>query len=601
VISAFRQIWDFTKPFKKDLFQALFCGFILALLAPVLPLLVRLIISGIEGKGIEDVDLGSGFLRKYVQWVTQSFDLSFDSFQLIKVCALTIPIFFLIHGIFRYFHFYYVKFLGEKIVARIRFQVMEKFLNQDVDFLLRTSGAGSGGFLTKILNDALIVQITLPYYADLIREPIIAIGIFSVMLYLNWKITVVTFLFLPIFIVIIRMITKSLRKIGFQGQSALEKVMATLKNSLDGVRVIQSYNLEDHMNQRFQTEQNEYVRHRRRLIKREEIGGPINEWVASFLLAGICLFQAYLAKGGESDTSTFIAFIVAAGMLEKPIKKTQQAVIRLQQNLVSLSRLDEILKSERKVDPNPLGLSFDTRWEKLHFKNISYFLGEQTIFKDLSLEVKRGEVIALVGESGSGKTSLMNLLLRFADPNEGGVYFDGTNAKEFSLKSLRHNIALVSQRVFLFDESIGENIRLGDMNRSTADVSDAISRANARDFVSGKEGGTEFNVGEQGARLSGGEKQRLGIARAIFKDAPILVLDEATSALDTFSEREVQKGLESLIKGRTVFVIAHRLSTIKTADRIVVLKAGQIIEQGSHDELMKLNKEYASLVEIQLS
>lgn len=596
--TAFVQIWKFARPFKKDLYSAFVFGGVLALLSPLLPFLIQILMAAIEGK--EGALLfEKNFLGQYLLEFFNRHQVDLSSQSIVQFCALLIPVYFLIYGTARFFHHYLVKVLGEKILVSMRCQLMNKFLHQDVDFLLRNSETGTGGFLTKVLNDTLVLQITLPYYVDLIREPIVAVGILAGMFYLNWKITLAAFVFLPVFIYIIRRITMNLKSIGYKSQYFLEKVTSTLKNSLDGVRVIQSYNLEDHIDKKFSDELDEYLGQRKKLIKREEISGPINEWVASWLLAGICLIQAHLASRGESDTSTFIAFIVAAGLLEKPVKKTQQALVRLQQNLVSLDRLNEILLSERKVNPNPTGASFDRDWKTLRFQNISYSFGEQVIFRDLNIEVKKGEVIALVGESGSGKTSLMNLLLRFADPDSGEISFDGQNIRRFSLASLRRHIALVSQRVFLFDDTIKANVAMGDLSKDPSAVTKALEMANASSFVKAKAGGEDFSVGELGERLSGGEKQRIGIARAIFKDAPILVLDEATSALDTVSEREVQKGLESLIKGRTAFVIAHRLSTIRSADRILVLKAGEVVEEGSHESLMALNGEYAQLVQMQ--
>ncbi|NQZ18212.1 MAG: ABC transporter ATP-binding protein [Bdellovibrionales bacterium] len=426
-------------------------------------------------------------------------------------------------------------------------------------------------------------------------------GVFLIgyMFLINWKITLGCFVFLPVFAAVIRYVSKSLKKFGHQSQESLEEVTKTLKEGMDGVRVIQSFNLQNQIKGKFTHQVKDYLNKRKKIIKREELGSPINEWFAALLACGICLFQAELIWKGESDVGSFIAFIFAAGLLDKPIKKSQQAIIRIQQNFVALERLSEILESQTEVDEPKQPTSFPDDWNEISFKDVSFSYQDKTVVDGINLSIKKGEVIALVGASGAGKSTLVGLLQRFFDPKKGEVKVGGTNIRDLTTYDLRQNIGYVTQDVFLFDDTIENNIWFGDLNRDKQETVDAAKMANAYHFVNEIEGGFQSKVGERGGRLSGGEKQRISIARAVFKNPPILILDEATSALDSASEQEVQKGIEELLKGRTALVIAHRLSTIINSDRIIVMKDGKIVETGNHEELLAKKGEYAHFYQLQ--
>ncbi len=507
------------------------------------------------------------------------------------------PALYLILGPARYISTRESKYISELVVARIRKRMLDQFMHLNLSFHNKF-GSGSGGLLSRVLNDTTVLQEGLFYFVDLVREPITALFIIATMFSLNWKLTLFTFIMAPIFGIVMKQVRRSLRKYGYLNREAMEDLTGTLKESLDGVRVIQSFNLEEKQLTRFDQNQTRYLDTRRKIISREEAVSPVNELVGSLAFMGLSYFAFQEIFAGRSSAGEFTAFIMAAGILQPPIKKIQNAMVKLQQTIVVTERLFDLIESTSRVPQIAAPKPFPKDWSKIKFENVSFSYGEERVLKNVNLEINKGEVIALVGESGSGKSTFVNLLERFFDPTGGRILIDGTSISDFDLKDLRKNIALVTQDVFLFRDSIGNNIQAGDLTKSAA-PSDAARMANATPFIEKTPKGFESDVGERGGLLSGGEKQRVSIARAIYKDAPVLILDEATSALDSVSELEVQKGLQQLMQGRTVFVIAHRLSTIFSANRILVMKKGEIVEQGSHQELLQKKGEYFNFFTLQ--
>ena len=606
------RLWPFIKPYKGQLVLALFLGFLYAQLQVLLPALVQILISALQRMGASTqnnkiLDIAKekleeqGSVSGVAEWLSLPSNhwlMNMSDVDIVRAVALSFPIYYLALGLVRYFHFYWVKFIGEKVISDIRLALMNKFMDLDVLYLGRQE-KGSGGLLSRTLNDTMVLQNGLQYYGDLIREPIVAIFLISYLFINNWKMTLGCLVFLPIFAAVIRYVSKSLRKFGHQSQESLEEVTKTLKEGLDGVRVIQSFNLQQTIKNRFKMQVADFLNKRRKIIKREELGSPINEWFASILASAICMFQIQMISLGESDLASFLGFIFAAGLLDKPIKKTQQAVIRIQQNVVALERLNEVMASESQVKEPDESKNINSNWSEIQLKDVSFSYKDKKVLENVNLNIKRGEVIALVGESGSGKSTLAGLLQRFFDPDSGSITIGEVNIKDMATTDLRQQIGYVTQDVFLFDDTIRNNIHMGNLDRDPKDVQAAAEMANAMSFIDTKPDGIDTVVGERGGRLSGGEKQRISIARAVFKDPPILILDEATSALDSASEKEVQKGIESLLKGRTAIVIAHRLSTITNSDRIIVMRDGKIVEEGSHQSLIAKDQEYARFYRLQ--
>lgn len=513
--------------------------------------------------------------------------------------ALLVPIVYVFRGILRYILAVQMRYIAEAVTARLRVRLMDKLLHLNLTFH-GGSENGSGGLMSRILNDMNVLKEGLFYLFELIVEPISAVVIIIAMFINDWRLTAFCLATAPIFIFVLRKTSRSLKKYGHRSQGDLEKITETLKESLDGIRVIQSFNLQDYQNKRFSEQTENFLKLRYKILQRESAASPINEVIASMLIASLIYFQHGSIAQSQSTSGAFLAFMALAGFLQEPIKKMQEAFVRIQQSIVVCERVEHILESPQVISQVANPIPFPRQWNQIEFRNIGFSYGGDAILKNVSLTVKKGQQVALVGTSGSGKSTLVNLIPRFFDPNEGDIYIDGVSIRSMDLADLRQHIALVTQDVFLFNDTVENNIRTGNLLRPR-DVEPSAQKAHAHDFLSRSPQGYKSLMGDRGGRFSGGEKQRVSIARAIYKDAPILILDEATSALDSVSEMEVQKGLNSLMENRTTFVIAHRLSTVRQADVILVMKAGEIVEQGSHSELMQQDGEYAQLYKTQTS
>lgn len=498
----------------------------------------------------------------------------------------------------RYFHIYLMNITAEQVVNQFRQKLQEKFLNMDLKFHAEYA-SGSGGLMSRIINDIKVIQDGLRMVADIFREPLLAVFLIINLLSLNAKLTLTIFFIVPIILFFLRQISRSLRKHVLNGQENLEKITSTIKESLDGVRTIQSFNLEPVLHNKLKDETDFYFNIRKKVHARVEIMGPVTEFIATCLVLSIFFYFGSAVARGEAGVGEVLAYIASMLAVNQPIKKFQESYVRIQETVVATRRIHEIIDQPSELKAAPQPVPFPERWNKIEFKNVSFSYGQHTVLKNFNLEIHRGEKIALVGESGSGKSTLANLLERFYDPTEGDITIDGVSIRKFNVHDLRRNIGLVSQDVFLLRDSVENNIWSGDFSKPKELVQPMAQKAYAHDFIMRLKLQYQSQVGDRGGLLSGGEKQRISIARAFVKDAPILILDEATSALDSKSEVEVQKGLNTLMEGRTVIVIAHRLSTIQNCDRIVVLRHGEISEMGNHESLLKLQGEYSKFYMLQ--
>jgi subfamily B ATP-binding cassette protein MsbA len=510
--------------------------------------------------------------------------------EILRLVPLALGLAFLA-SIGRYYHIYLMNYVAECVVQNIRQKLQQKFMRLNLSFH-NSYATGSGGLISRILNDIKIIQDGLRMVADIFLHPLLFAFLLFNLFMIDWKLTLATFLIVPIIAVVLKSISRSLLKYAPLGQDALEKMTSTIKESLDGVRVIQSFNLEGEMAQKLITESNDYLQMRKMVHSRGEAAGPITEFMATGIVMCVLLYTSYEVAAGRATSGTFIAFITSLLMTNAPIKKFQESYVRMQEVVVAIGRVYSIIDAPHEVSENGKNRPFPANWKKIIYKNVKFSYDSDLILKGIDLEINRGEVIALVGASGSGKSTIVNLLERFYDVTAGEILFDDVPIQDIELKDLRRHIALVTQDVFLFSDTIEKNIWAGDFSKSNESVPSMAKLANAHDFIMRTPKGYQSKVGDRGNMLSGGEKQRVSIARALFKDAPLLILDEATSALDTASEIEVQKGLDHLMEGRTALVIAHRLSTIQKADKIVVLREGQIVEIGTHRGLLDKQGEY---------
>jgi len=504
--------------------------------------------------------------------------------------------FFMVVG--RYIHLATMNYLADSITMKIRHQLQWKFMTLSQSFHLQYQG-GSGGLISRILSDVVSIQHGMRLIADIFTQPLALLLLLGTLFYRDGKLTLLILIVLPPLLWFLRQIGRSLRKYGHGSQQILERVARIVKESLDGMRVIQSFGLESEMNRRFDVTAKEYLATRKRIHLRSELTSPVTEFIATAVIMIIFTYIGKEITDGRATFGDFGSYLGALMMLQSPIKKFQEAFVKVQETVVSLERVYTIIDDTAYVDESLSVEAFPENWSEIVYRQVGFSYKEQPVLKDINLTIKRGDVVAIVGESGGGKSTLVNLLQRFFDPTSGGVFIDKTDIRKIALKDLRRNIGLVTQDVFLFSESVERNIQSGDFSRSESEVEAVAKMANAHDFISKMPEAYQSSVGDRGGFLSGGERQRVSIARAMFKNAPILVLDEATSALDSASEVEVQKGLDLLMQGKTTIVIAHRLSTVLHANKIVVLKDGRIVEIGTHAELIKKDGEYSRFLNLQ--
>lgn len=590
IVLSLKRLWPLLSPYKSKLVTVFFFGLIISLCNVAQTALVKVLFGEVFEKH---------------QTVIPILGYQISAWHL----PFVFPVLYLIWGAARYVHYMILIMVNERVIADMRVRVVDQALRLNLNFHSKFE-SGSGGLMSRVLNDTGVLQIGLSFFGDVLREPLIALSLLGYMLYLDWKLTLVLLAFLPIFAWLTRQISRSLRKYGHVNREAMEAVTADIKENLDGIRVVQSFNLEDTMSARLKRSMDHYIETRRKIVSREEAVSPINEFLASNLVLGLVLYMMTLILDSKATSGDFLAFLFAAGQLQNPIKRLQESFVRVQQTIVVSDRLFGLIESTERVPQAKNPKPFPVDWQTIEFRAVRFKYGEDEVLKGISVVVNRGDVIALVGSSGSGKSTMVNLLERFYDPTGGDIYVDGVSLKEFDLKDLRSKIALVTQDVFLFRDSIATNIRAGrggilSRGENIAEdellqIESAAKHAHADPFISKMPGRYNMSVGERGGLLSGGEKQRISIARAFYKDAPILILDEATSALDSVSELEVQKGLQELMRGRTVFVIAHRLSTVRSANRILVLSHGEIVESGTHDELLSRDGEYKRFHQLQM-
>lgn len=546
----------------------------------------------------------AGIIMSLAQWqlavrLKDLFDAleSKNSASIFRIPKVMLAItFFMVIG--RYVHLAVMNYLADLVTMSLRHQLQRKFMTLNQSFHLQYQG-GSGGLISRILADVISIQHGLRLVADIFTQPLAFVLLIGTLFYRDAKLTLMILIVLPPLLWFLRQIGRSLRKYGHGSQRILEKVASIVKESLDGMRVIQSFGLEKEMDRRFHVVAQEYLATRKRIHLRGELTSPVTELIATAVIMVIFTYIGMEITKGHSTLGDFGSYLGSLMMLQSPIKKFQEAFVKTQETVVSLERVYAIIDDESYVFEKQNPESFPAAWKEIKYKQVGFRYQDNLVLADVNLSIKRGEVVAIVGESGSGKSTLVNLLQRFFDPTMGEVQIDGVDIRNFSLKELRKNIGLVTQDVFLFSESVSRNIHAGDFSLDVSGVQPAAQMANAHEFIMKMPKGYESPVGDKGGLLSGGERQRVSIARALFKNAPILILDEATSALDSASEVEVQKGLEHLMKGKTTIVIAHRLSTVLHADKIVVMKQGRIIEIGTHQELLNQGGEYSRFIQLQ--
>jgi ATP-binding cassette, subfamily B, bacterial MsbA len=538
-----------------------------------------------------------------VAFLTSQMKSIFDGVQagdthIVKEHVIAILLVAAVQGISRYVHLFNMNYLSELVCQGLRQKLQKKFMSLNLTFH-NSYQAGSGGLISRILSDIVVIFHGLRLFADFFRAPLQGILALGMLLYYNTKLTLIIIVVLPLVVAFLRVVAKFIRRYSTKGQEDLERITGTIKETLDGVRIIQSFNLESEMETRFKDQSVEYLHSRRRTHSLMEFTGPVTEFIMTVVVLFIIGEFAVQIAEKTATLGDFLAYVTAIMMVADPIKKLQEAYVRFQETSAAAKRAFTMIDEDSEVPQDKALKDFPENWRTITYKNVSFRYGENWILKNVNLVIQRGQMVAFVGASGSGKSTLVNLLARFFDPTEGQILIDEVPVNEIRLHDLRNHIGLVTQDVFLFSDTIERNILAGDFDKDPSRVVEAAKFANAHDFIEKTTLKYENRVGDRGNLLSGGEKQRISIARAIFKDAPILILDEATSALDSKNEAEVQKGLDSAMQGRTSLVIAHRLATVARADVIYVMRTGQLVESGTHQSLLKNGGDYSHLYDLQ--
>jgi subfamily B ATP-binding cassette protein MsbA len=489
--------------------------------------------------------------------------------------------------------------LRNNIVLNIRKQLYDKVLHLPIGFF---TNERKGDILSRMTNDVNAIEISIISMMELLfSTPVTVIFYFVILLLISAKLFLFLLFLLPIAGLIIGRISKSLKRNTINTQERLGNILSMIEETLGGLRIIKAFRAERRRSEVFQQESQHIFELNNRIAARRELASPMSEFLGILILSIIIWFGGNMAlkQPAEIEPGLFIMFISLFYFLINPLKALSQIFYNIHQGSASLERIQLILNADNQIVDRPDAMALNSFEHQIEFKHVSFAYGDKVILKNIDLTIEKGKTLAIVGASGAGKSTLVDLIPRFHDTTSGDILIDGISIRDYRLSDVRALMGVVSQEPILFNDSIAENIALGSNKASESAVDAAAGIANARSFILEKEDGYATNIGDRGNKLSGGEKQRLTIARAIFKNPPVLILDEATSSLDTVSERQVQDAIQHLMENRTSIVIAHRLSTVQHADEIIVMEAGEIKERGTHQSLMQLGGLYKRLVEIQ--
>ncbi|MBK7141272.1 MAG: ABC transporter ATP-binding protein [bacterium] len=532
-------------------------------------------------------------------WVDSLVNADSQSEMLVNFCIL-IMVVVILKNLFLYLQGFYMAYVQQAIVRKFRNDLFSKYLRLSLDYF---QARRTGHIMSRVTNDVVVLNESIDLgFNRLVTDSLFTIMLAGFLVILSWKLTLLAMIVLPVIFGFIWFVGRKLRKYSERSQERMADVTSVLEESVNNARIVKAFSMEKFEQAKFFGATQNYFKALLRMTRIRHLASPINDTLATVAGVIILLYAGsrIVAGSGELSAADFMTYILAMFSLIKPVKDLSQIHIKLQEGMAAAERVFEVIDTQEKiVEPShPKTVeSFKSaiRYEQVGF---SYNPGEP-VLRDISFEVKRGEIVAVVGPSGAGKSTLFDLLPRFYDPLQGRITIDGIDIRELSLGSLRGLLGIVTQETFLFNDTIHSNIAYGMQGVAKEKLIEAAKAANAHDFIMQFEHGYDTQVGNRGVMLSGGQRQRLAIARALLKDPQILIFDEATSSLDTESEMLVQQAIDHLMANRTTLVIAHRLSTIKNAHRILVLENGQIVESGTHEQLLANGRLYARLYEMQ--
>jgi subfamily B ATP-binding cassette protein MsbA len=567
-----RALFEYIKPYRKRFAQAALSMILLASVRGVVVYLMGPVIQGV-------------FMEK--------------NLEMLGLVLMGLPVLFVLRMGAEYSNNYLMSWIGQKAVQQIREDLFTHIHRLSIEFYWRKR---SSDVMSRVINDLNNVQSAVqmvPLY--LIRDTLTVSALMFVLFYVNWRFALISLAIIPVTSLAMRVLGKKMRKASMESQVIVGEISHRFQESLQGITVVKAFNYEEEAISKFRSANNDYFAKTMRYLRATAMAGPLMEFIGSVILILMIYLGGHAIFEGTMTTAAFFSFIAAFFTAYMPLKNIANLNSKLQLGLASWERILQILEEKPTVtivtDPKPMGdVQGRIEFDRLGYK---YPSRETQVLKNLSFTIEPGQVAAFVGPSVSGKTTIIHLLLRFFDPVSGRVLIDGRELREIDTKELKNHMGLVTQDTILFDDTVLKNITIGKPGASMEEVIDAARAADAHAFITAMPQGYDTRLGERGVKLSGGQRQRLAIARAIIKKPEILLLDEATSNLDTASEQVVQSAIERILKGRTVVMVAHRLSTVKNADKIFVLKQGELVETGSHEELLELNGVYKALYEAQ--
>lgn len=602
------KVWGLAKPYRLRLFLGVITGIVSGLMQPLLIATIMFVYTAVfPSPGAAGAQLPIKKPPRFVENWYESARAALDhgvhahhwSWQVTStVIALVsaIPLIMFLRGLFNFLNIYFLQWVASRAIADLRVRLFRHLMDLSASFYNQNS---TGQLISRTINDTGALYTILGGATSVIvSAPVTLISTIAFLLWEQPGMTLITVVVMPACLVPIRIFNRKIRRSSREIQARSADLTQTMTEAFTGYRVVKAYNLEDVVTAEFRNITRQSVSHNMRVVRASNVTGPLIEFFGSI---GVALLLAYLIckPGDHPRPSDFLQLILSVFIMYAPLKSLNMLHNWFTQAYAASERVFELLATNNSVPEPSQPKKLNASGADIVVENLSFDYGDKPVLRNINLTIKAGRLVALVGASGSGKTTLANLLLRFYDPQQGAIRIGGVDIREFSTQDLRNQIAVVSQEVILFDETVRRNIELGRPGASNDDILAAARHAYAYDFIMEKPAGFDTLIGEKGAMLSGGQRQRIAIARAILRDAPILVLDEALSALDNKAERIVQAALDELMKGRTTLCIAHRLSTVLHADQIVVLDQGRIVETGRHEELIQRRGIYQKLYELQ--